>query len=274
MRDKIIEMFDNIKVPNDFDNRIYNNTIYKNNNNNKICIKKKILKPSIAIILITLFLSVGVMAKDYIKNYVFNIEKSDKKVQTTYSLNGFVEVNNNFECSDELTLAHAYEKLGINALNFGEYNDLKIDYCEILRDKENNIRKVVLKTPRIFSKEGLKLPKNLFVSLEFLTKYATNDDIQKMQNVKWVSISTNDEGKIIAEPAIEMEENKSYYKMPLHKSYDKEFVSFIENKIANSDRYIWYNGRWLHFSEDGDLLYPVEGLIDYYCEVVKGYYVV
>ena len=194
MRDKIIEMFDNIKVPNDFDNRIYNNTIYKNNNNNKICIKKKILKPSIAIILITLFLSVGVMAKDYIKNYVFNIEKSDKKVQTTYSLNGFVEVNNNFECSDELTLAHAYEKLGINALNFGEYNDLKIDYCEILRDKENNIRKVVLKTPRIFSKEGLKLPKNLFVSLEFLTKYATNDDIQKMQNVKWVSISTNDEG--------------------------------------------------------------------------------
>ncbi len=247
MKNKFNNFFKDINVSKELDKKIYNNTIYQKEES-----KRYILKPVIVILILFIFLGVGVMAKDYIKEFVFNIKKSDNNIQTTYSLNGFVEVNNDFECSDDLTLMLVHEKLGIEVLDFGEFNNLKIDYCEILRDDNNNIRKVILKTPRIFSKEQYMLPKNLFVSLEFLTKYATKEDIKEMQNVKWVSITTLNESKDL-EKYIEnyhiksLDTNSSLmyltkyrginifnynnviYQMETRHIFKEDFINFLEN---------------------------------------------
>lgn len=65
-----------------------------------------------------------------------------------------------------------------------------------------------------------------------------------------------------------------YYRLLLHHVYDKEFALFMEELLDNTKKYIYYNGRWLKFTDNGDLIYPVEGLIDYYCEIMKGHYTV
>lgn len=40
----------------------------------------------------------------------------------------------------------------------------------------------------------------------------------------------------------------------------------------NKNRYIYFRGKWYLFTNTNDVLCPVEGIINYYCEVVKGEY--
>ena len=40
----------------------------------------------------------------------------------------------------------------------------------------------------------------------------------------------------------------------------------------SKNRYIYYNNKWYHFTIDHDVLCPVEGIVDYYCEVMRGVY--
>lgn len=65
-----------------------------------------------------------------------------------------------------------------------------------------------------------------------------------------------------------------YYRLVLHRAWDKEFAVFVEELINKSNRYIWYHNQWWVFTENNDIICPVEGLIDYYCEVMKGSYAV
>lgn len=65
-----------------------------------------------------------------------------------------------------------------------------------------------------------------------------------------------------------------YYRLILHKTWDKEFALFIEEIIKETNKYIWYNNQWWVFTDNADLICPVEGLIDYYCEIMKGNYAV
>jgi len=65
----------------------------------------------------------------------------------------------------------------------------------------------------------------------------------------------------------------TYYRLLAQHDYDKEFAIIIEEIINSATKYIWYNNQWHIFTEDHDLICPVEGLIDYYCEIMKGNYV-
>ena len=40
----------------------------------------------------------------------------------------------------------------------------------------------------------------------------------------------------------------------------------------NKNRYIYFRGKWYLFTNTNDVLCPVEGIINYYCEIVKGEY--
>lgn len=40
----------------------------------------------------------------------------------------------------------------------------------------------------------------------------------------------------------------------------------------NKNRYIYFRGQWYLFTNTNDVLCPVEGIINYYCEIVKGEY--
>ena len=64
-----------------------------------------------------------------------------------------------------------------------------------------------------------------------------------------------------------------YYHLVLNKEIDRQYALILQRLIdeANS-RFIWYNDKWWLFTNNDDLLCPVEALIDYYCEIMKGRY--
>ena len=62
-----------------------------------------------------------------------------------------------------------------------------------------------------------------------------------------------------------------YYNLVLNKEIDRQFALILQRLIDESNsRFIWYNNQWWLFTNNDDLLCPVEALIDYYCEIVKG----
>ena len=65
----------------------------------------------------------------------------------------------------------------------------------------------------------------------------------------------------------------NYYNLVLNKEVDRQFALILQRLIdeANS-RFIWYNDKWWLFTNNDDLLCPVEALIDYHCEIMKGRY--
>lgn len=64
-----------------------------------------------------------------------------------------------------------------------------------------------------------------------------------------------------------------YYHLILNKEIDRQYALILQRLIdeANS-RFIWYNDQWWLFTNNDDLLCPVEALIDYHCEIMKGRY--
>ena len=65
-------------------------------------------------------------------------------------------------------------------------------------------------------------------------------------------------------------EDVNTYELTINELYDKIFSLILEQEIDSTKKYIWYNNHWYPFTEDHDLICPVEGLIDYYCDVMKG----
>ena len=45
----------------------------------------------------------------------------------------------------------------------------------------------------------------------------------------------------------------------------------IKNTLFNN--YIYYHEKWYPFTKDHDVICPVDGIVDYYAEVMKGVYV-
>ena len=65
-----------------------------------------------------------------------------------------------------------------------------------------------------------------------------------------------------------------YYNLVLNKEVDRQYALILQRLIdeANS-RFIWYNNQWWLFTNNDDLLCPIEALIDYHCEIMKGRFV-
>ena len=54
---------------------------------------------------------------------------------------------------------------------------------------------------------------------------------------------------------------------------DRNYDLIVKHLYEESkNRYIYYHGDWWLFTPEHDVLCPVDGLVDYYCEVVKGVY--
>lgn len=64
-----------------------------------------------------------------------------------------------------------------------------------------------------------------------------------------------------------------YYHLILNKEIDRQYALILQRLIDESNsRFIWYNNQWWLFTNNNDLLCPVEALIDYHCEIMKGRY--
>ena len=73
---------------------------------------------------------------------------------------------------------------------------------------------------------------------------------------------------------IDLDKNyDNYYNLILNKEVDRQYALILQRLIdeANS-RFIWHNDQWWLFTNNDDLLCPVEALIDYHCEIMKGRY--
>ena len=71
---------------------------------------------------------------------------------------------------------------------------------------------------------------------------------------------------------IQETKNKVYSSL-LTKVYDNKFIEVLANDLTEN-QYIWYNDKWWLFTDSHDLLCPVEALIDYTCEISKGWYAI
>ena len=59
----------------------------------------------------------------------------------------------------------------------------------------------------------------------------------------------------------------------IYANADKNYALIVKRLYEESkNRYIYYHGDWWLFTPEHDVLCPVDGLVDYYCEVVKGVY--
>ena len=65
-----------------------------------------------------------------------------------------------------------------------------------------------------------------------------------------------------------------YYDTQATAANIEEILSPIDRGVytIDSQRMIYYRGQWLDFPADNILDVPVEALIDYHCEVLKGEY--
>ena len=190
MKDRFNKMFDSIKVSKKLDEKIYNNTIYKKNT--KISYERKLLKPLLIILIVFLSFGVGVIAKDYIQNYYFKTNISNKDTEDStidLNLNGKVKIiqKSNFSCKKNITHQEIEEGLNIKLLKFKNFN--KDDYnCESTLDKEGNIKVVKLQNDDNFSEydlnnKELRKKKYLQIDINFMTQYANSEDEQEFQNI-------------------------------------------------------------------------------------------
>ena len=81
--------------------------------------------------------------------------------------------------------------------------------------------------------------------------------------VYWISSSATDDKDL------NFDSSKDY----VYTNTDKNYASVVKRLYEESkNRYIYYHGGWWLFTPEHDVLCPVDGLVDYYCEVVKGVY--
>ena len=188
MKNKFNNLFQDIKVSKELDNNIYNKTIYK-----KGIPRIYIIKPIIVILFVFIFLGVGVMAKDYIENYIFQTHISKSKGEDStidLNLNGKVKIeqNSSFICKDDITHQEIEKKLNIKLLKFKHFNKYDYNICDSTLDNKGNIRILKLQNDDNFSEydlnnKELRDKKYLQIDITFMTQYANNKDEQEFQNI-------------------------------------------------------------------------------------------
>ena len=98
---------------------------------------------------------------------------------------------------------------------------------------------------------------------------------EQWPNVATASVNLYNLSKIGSTYTITLDRNyDKYYNLVLNKEIDEQYALILQRLIdeANS-RFIWYNSQWWLFTSNDDILCPVEALINYSCEIVKGRYV-
>lgn len=94
------------------------------------------------------------------------------------------------------------------------------------------------------------------------------DSFEEIENpipngVYWISSYAADNKDL------NFDKNEDYVYTNVDKNYDLIVKQLYEE---SKNRYIYYHGGWWLFTPEHDVLCPVDGLVDYYCEVMKGVY--
>lgn len=102
---------------------------------------------------------------------------------------------------------------------------------------------------------------------EFLQEYLikqgytiilSNDPILATKNITTVEIQ-------------EQQKTIDYNILTTTKQKDKQFIQALADATASSN-YIYFNHQWWPITDDHDVVCPVPAMVDYICEIMKGYY--
>ena len=256
MKNKFNNFFKDIKVSKELDEKIYNNTIYK-----KELSKGYILKPVIVILILFIFLGVGVMAKEYIEDYIFQMKDTEKLGKDTIfdlELNGKLNVNSNFNCKNNITHEELEDGLNIKLLKFNSFNKDTYNICELTLDNNKNIRTVKLQNDDNYSEydmnnEETRKKKYLQVDINFMTQYATKNDEKDFKNISILK-GTSSVSKFLETYHIEkLNLDVNIIKWSESKYWPQTFCTFVYNNI-------FYNIQGYNVSKDEliDILNNVE----------------
>ena len=92
---------------------------------------------------------------------------------------------------------------------------------------------------------------------------------------KVVTVGKDDDSELIYVIQQKINQNQdNSYSLTINKIIDNDFALILEEQINNSNKFIWYNNEWWVFTDNSDLICPVQGLVNYCCEIVKGMYAV
>ena len=98
-------------------------------------------------------------------------------------------------------------------------------------------------------------------------------DGTKDEEIKTQNNLNHEEDLISANQTYSVNLDDTYYHLVLNKEIDRQYALILQRLIDESNsRFIWHNDQWWLFTNNDDLLCPVEALIDYYCEIMKGRY--
>ena len=114
-----------------------------------------------------------------------------------------------------------------------------------------------------------KLRDNQFIFME--GRYESFSDIQNpVKNGVYKIFEYGVQGVVAYNPVygiLTAEEDSTMLKI------DKNYCLILQDLYDNFDnQYIYYNNKWWPFTQEHDVLCPVQGIVDYYCQVVKGVY--
>ena len=72
---------------------------------------------------------------------------------------------------------------------------------------------------------------------------------------------------------LDVHENDNPQENGVIQEADLDYSLVMERLFEESENnYIYYHGNWYPFTSDHDVICPVEGIVDYYAEVMKGVY--
>lgn len=209
-KDNFIKSIEKIKVNKDLDTRILNATIYKDRKNYGF--KKKIV---VGIILMSLFLGTGVLAKEYISELIFKIIKNnDNSYQNNVEINEPVYIleNSKITCTDIESLKDLENSLDIKfVFDSNKYNP-KINNCDIKKDENGNIESVKVSALEFydFTKDNAEIDeeyredftkeeylkwqaqrKEIDVYISFMSEYASKKTKEEFKNIEIIRSSVD-----------------------------------------------------------------------------------
>ena len=137
----------------------------------------------------------------------------------------------------------------------------------ILNGTQNNI---VSTQNDLNNEEDLEAVGDKIYTGNYTFKSKEQWDNQDTASINMDNIEANDDNIFTAKLERSWDQ---FYTLALTKDIHKEFAIILQRWIdeANS-RFIWYNDQWWLFTNNDDLLCPVEAIVDYYCEIMKGRY--
>ena len=95
----------------------------------------------------------------------------------------------------------------------------------------------------------------------------------RKRGYKVVTIGSDEEKGLIYVLQDKVSQNADgSYSLTYNRNVDEEYALILDEELDASQKYIYYQGGWYPFTDNHDIICNIEAVIDYHCELMKGYF--